>query len=149
MSADIVKDAERIVWWWETMYIAAASRYDPNHYVNDFTGAVRGFRSAKVEGDGKAIAEAALKVLGEYDACIHEGFIVDTDKALNAFQYQKQTAENRLEEIDELKAEHKKAITEWQKKYDELLEQYGVMKGRYEEVSERLDRLLKGQRPER
>ncbi|MGA2199871.1 MAG: hypothetical protein ABSG45_08030, partial [Nitrososphaerales archaeon] len=34
----------------------------------------------------------------------------------------------------ELKKKHELELQEWQKKYDELLEQYGTMKGRYQEV---------------
>ena len=58
-------------------------------------------------------------------------------------------AEKNANTIAEMKKTHELELKDWQKRYDELLMEFGSMKGKFELVSEQLNKILDAARPER
>jgi hypothetical protein len=146
MSEEIIKEANRVVWWWDTMYIGTTGETEyPDDYLKKFLQSMNEFREARVGGDTRKISKAALLVMKLYNLCLRDDLIsVDNSKALNSLQYYKNESEKLEKQVSALKEQLAKERAESEKKYDELLSQYSVMKGQFEECTKRLDQIILG-----
>ena len=142
MAKDVVADADRVIWWIEAMVIAPTSGYVSADSRPHLVELINAYRVAKASDDEKKTTDAALAVMNQYTMCINDGLYEETSKALSSYNWYKTESERLEKKVSETREESKKANKEWQTKYDELLEQFGAMKGRYEECGKRLDQII-------
>jgi FtsZ-binding cell division protein ZapB len=143
MSQDVVKEAEKVVSWWDSMYIVPTSLQPNSEVRNQFIKAVASFHEAKTNGGAGDVPNAALNLLNQYSLCIKENLLTTTSSSLASMQQYKDEVERLRLEIETLKEKCASDTTASRERYEELLERYATLKGRYEEVAERLDKMSK------
>jgi hypothetical protein len=143
LSEGIVQEAEKIVGWWNSLYITPTSLKPSSEVREGFVRAIAAFQESKVSEDEGKIERAALDLLGRYSACLKENLLAMGSNALVNMGLYKVEAEKLRAELENLKEESAAELKAQAEKYEDVLEKYSIMKGRYEEVSERLNKKVK------
>jgi hypothetical protein len=143
LSEEVVLEAEKIIGWWNSLYITPTSLKPSSEVREGFVRAIAAFQESKVSEDEEKIEKAALDFLGKYSACLKENLLAMGNNALVSMELYKVEAEKLRAELESLREESAADLKAQAGKYEDLLKEYSIMKGRYEEVAERLDKKVK------
>lgn len=161
MSEDIVSKAREIRRRLHDLEVVPGKpRFRPTGAIEALTDSLNEFTKAEVVNNEPLMRKHAPNVVHNYTVAISSGELKESaglfpkyerlrSQLLNCREDNEKTKKayeellaKRNQELESLKATHTTKIEKMQAKYEDLLEQFGVMKGKFEYAAQKYDESL-------
>lgn len=130
----------------EYSYHHSGSVFD---YRDDLSECIDQFTRAEAQDDKASMKTHALNILKYYSLLATNARVQESKGLLDRWNDLVGDYNSLLERKRQLESEKVALDKDWQRKYNELVEQYGTMKGRYEQCAKELERIIGATRPPR